>query len=72
MEKIKIFIQLTRLNKPIGFLLLFWPCAWGLSLGYYFEGETNLYLKCMRLDKERFMELSLEMDTERMKNLITS
>ena len=45
MEKFQIFIQLTRLNKPIGILLLFWPCAWGLTLAYYFSGETNLYLK---------------------------
>ena len=45
MEKFQIFIQLTRLNKPIGFLLLFWPCAWGLTLGYYFNSETTLYLK---------------------------
>ena len=45
MEKFQIFIQLTRLNKPIGFLLLFWPCIWGLTLAYYFSGETNLYLK---------------------------
>ena len=45
MEKFQIFIQLTRLNKPIGILLLFWPCAWGLTLAYYFNGETNLYLK---------------------------
>ena len=45
MEKIQIFIQLTRLSKPIGFLLLFWPCVWGLTLAYYFNGETNLYLK---------------------------
>jgi len=45
MEKFQIFIQLTRLNKPIGFLLLFWPCVWGLTLGYYFNGETTLYLK---------------------------
>ena len=45
MEKLKIFIQLTRLDKPIGFLLLFWPSVWGLTLGYYFNGETNLYLK---------------------------
>jgi len=45
MEKFQIFIQLTRLNKPIGFLLLFWPCIWGLTLAYYFNGETNLYLK---------------------------
>ena len=45
MEKFQIFIQLTRLNQPIGFLLLFWPCAWGLTLGYYFSSETILYLK---------------------------
>ena len=45
MEKLQIFIQLTRLNKPIGFLLLFWPCVWGLTLAYYVSGETTLYLK---------------------------
>ena len=45
MEKIQIFIQLTRLNKPIGFLLLFWPCVWGLTLGYYFDNKTELYIK---------------------------
>ena len=45
MEKFQIFIQLTRLNKPIGFLLLFWPCAWGLTLAYYFSGNTTLYIK---------------------------
>ena len=49
MERFQIFIQLTRLNKPIGFLLLFWPCVWGLTLAYYFSGETNLYLKHMLL-----------------------
>ena len=43
MEQIKIFIELTRLNKPIGFLLLFWPCVWGVSLGYYFVGDIILY-----------------------------
>lgn len=45
MEKFQIFIQLTRLNKPIGFLLLFWPCVWGLTLAYYYSGETTLFLK---------------------------
>ena len=45
MEKFQIFIQLTRLNKPIGFLLLFWPCVWGLTLAYYYSGEKILYLK---------------------------
>ena len=45
MEKIQIFIQLTRLNKPVGFMLLFWPCLWGLTLGYYFNSETIIYFK---------------------------
>ena len=45
MEKFQIFIQLTRLNKPIGFLLLFWPCVWGLTLAYYYGGTTTLYIK---------------------------
>ena len=49
MEKFQIFIQLTRLNKPIGFLLLFWPCVWGLTLGYYFSDKTILYLKYIAL-----------------------
>ena len=45
MEKLQTFIQITRLNKPIGYLLLFWPCVWGLTLAYYFSEETTLYLK---------------------------
>jgi len=45
MEKLKIIIQLTRLNKPIGIMLLFWPCLWGLTLGYYFDNKTTLYFK---------------------------
>jgi|TARA_B110000438_G_C15755072_1_gene624707 4-hydroxybenzoate polyprenyltransferase len=49
MNQIKIFVELTRLNKPIGFMLLFWPCAWGLTLGYYFNQETILYLKYLIL-----------------------
>ncbi len=34
MNQLKIFIELTRLNKPTGFMLLFWPCSWGLALAY--------------------------------------
>ena len=45
MEKFQTFIQLTRLNKPIGVFLLFWPCVWGLTLSYYYSKETTLYLK---------------------------
>ena len=49
MNQIKIFIDLTRLNKPIGFMLLFWPSAWGLTLGHYFNEESTLYLKHLAL-----------------------
>jgi 4-hydroxybenzoate polyprenyltransferase len=45
MKQIKIFIELTRLNKPIGIMLLFWPCLWGITLGYFFNGEINIYIK---------------------------
>ena len=44
MNQIKLFIELTRLNKPIGYMLLFWPCAWGLTLAYDFNGEKITYL----------------------------
>ena len=43
MNQIKLFVELIRLNKPIGFMLLFWPCAWGLTLAYEFNGEISLY-----------------------------
>ncbi len=43
MNQIYLFIELTRLKKPIGFMLLFWPCAWGLTLAYNFNGEKITY-----------------------------
>ena len=43
MNQIKLFIDLTRIKKPIGFMLLFWPCAWGLTLAYDFEEKINYY-----------------------------
>ena len=43
MKKLNLFIELTRLKKPIGFMLLFWPCAWGLSLAYDFSNDLNNY-----------------------------
>ncbi len=44
MDQVKLFIELTRLKKPIGFMLLFWPCAWGLTLAYDFSENLNKYL----------------------------
>ena len=44
MNQLKLFIDLTRLKKPIGFMLLFWPCAWGLTLAYDFSKGFNVYI----------------------------
>ena len=41
MNQINLFIELTRLKRPIGFMLLFWPCLWGLTLVYNFQ--SNLF-----------------------------
>ena len=43
MNQLNLFIELTRLQKPIGYLLLFWPCAWGLTLIYDFNDNLNIY-----------------------------
>ena len=44
MNHLKIFINLTRLNKPIGFMLLFWPCSWGLAYGFGLNQNSTLFL----------------------------
>jgi 4-hydroxybenzoate polyprenyltransferase len=44
MEHLKIFINLTRLNKPIGIMLLFWPCSWGLAYAYNLNQDLNTFL----------------------------
>ena len=44
MYQFNLFIELIRLKKPIGFMLLFWPCAWGLTLVYDFNDNLNDYL----------------------------
>ena len=43
MYQLKLFIELTRLKKPIGYMLLFWPCAWGLTLVYDFSNNFFKY-----------------------------
>ena len=43
MTHLKIFIELTRLNKPIGFMLLFWPCSWGLTYAKSFSQNNSIY-----------------------------
>ena len=43
MNQVKLFIDLIRLKKPIGFMLLFWPCAWGLTMAYDFSNGFKNY-----------------------------
>ena len=43
MNQLNLFLELTRFKKPTGYMLLFWPCAWGLSLAYDFSNNINLY-----------------------------
>ena len=47
MNQINLFIELTRLKRPIGFMLLFWPCLWGLTLVYDFNSDLfNYFFYC--------------------------
>ena len=43
MKQLNLFIELTRLKRPIGFMLLFWPCAWGLTIAYDFSESLKSY-----------------------------
>ena len=43
MNQLNLFFELTRLKKPIGYMLLFWPCAWGLTIAYDFSNNLELY-----------------------------
>ena len=45
MKHLNLFIALTRLDRPIGYMLLFWPCLWGLTIAYDFNGELLTYFK---------------------------
>ena len=42
-NQLNLFIELVRLKKPIGFMLLFWPCAWGLTIAYDFNKDLEKY-----------------------------
>ena len=49
MNQLNLFFELIRLKKPIGFMLLFWPCAWGLTIAYNFSDNLELYFFYMFL-----------------------
>ena len=45
MKKINLFADVTRIRKPIGFMLLFWPCLWGLTINYNFQDQFFDFFK---------------------------
>jgi len=45
MNQLNHFIELTRLKKPIGYMLLFWPCLWGLTIAYDFSINIQIFIK---------------------------
>jgi len=42
-NQLNLFIDLIRIKKPIGFMLLFWPCSWGLTIAYDFNQNLEKY-----------------------------
>ena len=43
-KKLQNYIELTRIKKPIGIMLLFWPCIWGLTIAYDFKESIYIYI----------------------------
>ena len=43
MKQLNLFLELTRLKRPIGYMLLFWPCSWGLAIGYDFSKNLETF-----------------------------
>lgn len=41
-DRLSLYIQLTRLNRPIGILLLLWPTLWGLWIAG--SGQPSLHI----------------------------
>jgi len=44
MKNFKLFLDLIRIKKPIGIMLLFWPCSWGLTLINDFSNGYSKYI----------------------------
>ena len=45
MKQLNLFLELTRLKRPIGYMLLFWPCLWGLTIAYDFSMNKQIFIK---------------------------
>ena len=49
MNQLKFFLELTRLQKPIGYMLLFWPCAWGFTISFDYSDDIKTYFYFLSL-----------------------
>ena len=45
MKQLNLFLEITRLKRPIGYMLLFWPCIWGLVIAYDFSLRMQIFIK---------------------------
>ena len=45
MKQLNLFLELTRLKRQIGYMLLFWPCLWGLTIAYDFSMSIQFFMK---------------------------
>ena len=43
-ERLDAYEKLLRLDKPIGILLLLWPCLWGLWFAAYGIPDLDIFL----------------------------
>lgn len=41
LRKIPLYAQLMRLEKPVGFVLLAWPCLWGIALANRIQSSDD-------------------------------
>ncbi|WP_246048434.1 hypothetical protein [Hankyongella ginsenosidimutans] len=46
---VRPYLRLSRLDRPIGAWLLFWPCIWGLLLAALSSGSASLGRDTARL-----------------------
>ena len=49
MNQLNLFLELTRLKKPIGYMLLFWPCSWGLVYAFNQDQNFEVFLHYLLL-----------------------
>jgi len=45
MKQLNLFLEITRIKRPIGYMLLFWPCIWGLVIAYDFSLSIQIFIK---------------------------